>query len=116
MQAIIPHASGSAAYASYSGAPHALKFREWAEGLIPSRFIRLVSSNQELKRFFGRCGSQDAGKKSEGSASWRLCVIIAADESNPSAVYRSLSSEYRGKVGPLMQSCITIPVTRMPCA
>jgi hypothetical protein len=107
MQAIIPHASGSAAYATYSGAPHALKIREWAEGLIPSRFVRLVSSNQELKRFFGLCGSHDAGKKSEGSASWRLCVIIAADESSPSAVYRSLSSEYRGKVGQLADAIVS---------
>ena len=62
----------------------------------------MLGSPDKLEAFLGRCGGgKEAGKgKKAGKdgASWGGCVLLFSDKKQTSPLYKSLSSQYAGKL------------------
>ncbi len=61
--------------------------------------VTVLSSADKLEAFLGRCGGGGKGKKAgKDGVSWGGCVLLFADKKQTSPLYKSLSSQYAGKL------------------
>ncbi|KAK9909480.1 hypothetical protein WJX75_002926 [Coccomyxa subellipsoidea] len=85
----------------YNGDRSAQHLKDWAISLIPNK-VAVLGSPDKLEAFLGRCGGgKEAGKgKKAGKdgASWGGCVLLFSDKKQTSPLYKSLSSQYAGKL------------------
>lgn len=91
IKALVP---GSKHWQDYQGDRSARSIDAWATSLIPNH-VTYLSSAADMEGLLGACSGKVKGK---AAASWGLCIVLQSDKTAVPALWKALSSVYRGKV------------------
>lgn len=94
MQAFIPDKEQSV---QYTGKLAGNALKKWALQQIPSH-VSVVNSEKDLQKLLETCSLNQSPGSSGAGAEWGACALLATDSSDVSALWKSMSSRYRGKV------------------
>ncbi len=109
-------APGGKGWVDYQGQRTASSIAEWATSLVPNHVQRLQQSKGKpgLDAFLARCASSSsaAGKAKKGGsgsgssskaggggpAAWGVCALLISEKDSVPALYKALSSVYKGNI------------------
>ncbi|GAX74655.1 hypothetical protein CEUSTIGMA_g2103.t1 [Chlamydomonas eustigma] len=100
IKAYIPEQTGSK---FYKGERTAKAINDWILSLIPNH-VNLISSDSDTTQLLQSCAGGSRSKRRSSSsdmterASWDVCVVLVTDKEKTAASYKSLSSQFKGKI------------------
>ncbi len=75
----------------YNGERSASAIRDWALALLPMDHVRVLSDDEALQGFL-------KASQTTRVARWSVGVVLLTDKGTTSALYRSLSMRYKGRI------------------
>lgn len=81
----------------YTGKLAGNALKKWALQQIPSH-VSVVNSEKDLQKLLEACSLNQSPGSSGAGAEWGACALLATDSSDVSALWKSISTRYRGKI------------------
>ena len=75
----------------YNGERSASAIRDWALASLPMDYVQVLRDNEDLQKFL-------KASQTTSSARWNVGVVLLTDKGITSALYKSLSMRYKGRI------------------